>query len=166
MFTEEKIRQIRKNLGLSMEEFGKLFNPPASKGGVSNWENGYNLPNNERLKRIAELGNTSVAEILKPPPEPEEMTLAGQLGDLFRSYNLRVGYEHDYEIDQEYYTILFPYDEHEPIKLTKEEYLKKGNELLKSIQMKKDSLVSNFLDFEVEDIDSEFNWPDEYSEYY
>lgn len=55
-----KIRQVRQELGISMEEFGKLFNPPASKGVVSNWENGYNNPNNERLKRIAELGNVSV----------------------------------------------------------------------------------------------------------
>lgn len=59
-----RIKRIRKNLGLSMEEFGKLFSPKASKGVVSNWENGYNKPNNERLKKIAELGNVSIDYLL------------------------------------------------------------------------------------------------------
>lgn len=59
-----KIRKIRLSRGETMEEFGKLFDPPASKGVVSNWENGYNLPNQERLKRIAELGNVTVEELL------------------------------------------------------------------------------------------------------
>lgn len=59
-----RIKIIRKNLGLSMEEFGKLFSPKASKGVVSNWENGYNNPNNERLKKIAELGNVSIDYLL------------------------------------------------------------------------------------------------------
>ena len=59
----KRIRNIRIELGLSMEDFGELFNPKASKGVVSNWENNYNLPNNERLKRIAELGGITVAEL-------------------------------------------------------------------------------------------------------
>lgn len=59
-----KIRDIRKKKKMSMENFGKLFEPPASKGVVSNWENDYNYPNNERLVRIAELGNISVDELL------------------------------------------------------------------------------------------------------
>ena len=60
----DKIKSIRLSLGLSMEEFGKKFDSPASKGVVSNWENNYNLPNHARLKRIAELGNTTVEELL------------------------------------------------------------------------------------------------------
>lgn len=60
----KRIRNIRKNLGMSMEEFGKLFDPVASKGVVSNWENNYNLPNNERLQRIAKLGDMTVDELL------------------------------------------------------------------------------------------------------
>lgn len=59
-----RIRNIRKDLGLSMEKFGELFDPAASKGVVSNWENGYNFPNNERLKTIAELGSITVNELL------------------------------------------------------------------------------------------------------
>lgn len=60
----KRIRKIRKDKGLTMEEFGKLFDPIASKGVVSNWENNYNLPNNERLKRIAELGEITLNELL------------------------------------------------------------------------------------------------------
>lgn len=66
-----KIRQIRKRQnggkGLSMEEFGKLFDPPASKGVVSNWENNYNYPNEKRLQRIAELGGISTRDLLYGP---------------------------------------------------------------------------------------------------
>lgn len=60
----DKIKSIRMNLGKTLEEFGKLFDPPASKGVVSNWENGYNLPNNNRLLKIAKLGNVTVEELL------------------------------------------------------------------------------------------------------
>lgn len=60
-----RIRQIRKNiLGVSMAEFGSRIDDKAKSGTVSNWETGKNLPNNERLKRIAELGNMSVDELL------------------------------------------------------------------------------------------------------
>lgn len=59
-----KIRDIRKKKKMSMENFGKLFDPPASKGVVSNWENDYNYPNSERLIRIAELGDITVDELL------------------------------------------------------------------------------------------------------
>ena len=61
----KRISDIRKNLGLNMEDFGKKMVPKASKGAVSNWENGYNLPNNQRLKTIAQLGNISVRELLE-----------------------------------------------------------------------------------------------------
>lgn len=54
-----RISNIRKNLGLSMDEFGKLFSPTADKAVVSNWENGKNLPNSERIKKIAEIGGVS-----------------------------------------------------------------------------------------------------------
>lgn len=72
----EKIRNIRKNLGLSMQEFGQLFDPPASKGVVSNWENGYNKPNNERLKKIAQLGNTTSEDLLRSHKSEEEILYA------------------------------------------------------------------------------------------
>lgn len=55
-----RIRIIRKELGLTMKEFGEKFDPIASDSIVSRWERGISSPNNERLKKIAELGNMSV----------------------------------------------------------------------------------------------------------
>lgn len=60
-----RIKSIRISQGLSMEEFGKKFEPKATKGTVSNWENGNYLPNNERLKRIAELGEVTMTYLLE-----------------------------------------------------------------------------------------------------
>ena len=60
-----RIKSIRISQGLSMEEFGKKFEPKATKGTVSNWENGNYLPNNERLKRIAELGKVTMTYLLE-----------------------------------------------------------------------------------------------------
>jgi len=55
-----RIRVIRNELGLTMNEFGQKFDPPASDSIVSRWERGVSAPNNDRLKRIAELGNISI----------------------------------------------------------------------------------------------------------
>lgn len=58
-----RIRSIRTTLGYTMDTFGiKVDN--VKSGVVSNWENGKQLPNKKRLKRIAELGNMSVNELL------------------------------------------------------------------------------------------------------
>lgn len=64
------IRYIRITLGDSMTKFGERIdkNSPIKSGVVSNWENGKQLPNNERLRKIAELGNTTVNEILYGKP--------------------------------------------------------------------------------------------------
>lgn len=59
-----RIKMIRINLNLNMENFGKLFNPPANKSLISKWENGKSLPNVTRLNRIAELGNISTHFLL------------------------------------------------------------------------------------------------------
>lgn len=57
-----RIRDIRLALGDTMEAFGERFN--TSKGTVNNWEKGRNLPNKSNLKKIAELGNTSVKDLI------------------------------------------------------------------------------------------------------
>lgn len=59
----KRISIIRKSLGKNMDEFGGLVSG-ASKSNVSKWENGISIPSNERLKVIAELGNTTVEELL------------------------------------------------------------------------------------------------------
>ena len=58
----ERIKAARKVLGLTMEQFGKLFN--TSKGTVNNWEKGRNLPNKENLVIISEMGGQSITELL------------------------------------------------------------------------------------------------------
>jgi len=58
-----RIRHIRKGLGLTLEEFGKLIDN-ASKSNVSKWEKGLVIPNNFRLKLIAKKGNTHIEELL------------------------------------------------------------------------------------------------------
>lgn len=58
----ERIKSIRLKQGLTQEEFGRKFE--ASKGNVATWEKGASLPNKNRLKNIAEFGNTTVEELL------------------------------------------------------------------------------------------------------
>lgn len=62
--TGERIRLARINKGLSMEQLGMKLTPPASKGAVSNWENGYNLPNNSRLSQLASILDVSTLFLL------------------------------------------------------------------------------------------------------
>lgn len=59
----KRIQHIRLSHGNTLEEFGKLVEN-ASKGMVSNWERGINLPNKARLARIAEIGSITVDELL------------------------------------------------------------------------------------------------------
>ncbi|WP_195961538.1 helix-turn-helix domain-containing protein [Enterococcus casseliflavus] len=64
----EKIREIRTDLGCSMAQFGELIsNSP--KTTVNNWERGINLPKEDKLKKIALLGKTTVDELLYGTPE-------------------------------------------------------------------------------------------------
>lgn len=62
----KRIRQIRVGLGLSMAKFGEEIDKssPVKSGVVSNWENGKQIPNNQRIKRIAELGNMTTNKLL------------------------------------------------------------------------------------------------------
>lgn len=60
----QRIKSIRQRLGLSMEDFAKRIDDKARSGTVSNWETGKNLPNNSRLKRISEIGEISLDELL------------------------------------------------------------------------------------------------------
>lgn len=63
-----RINLIRENLGLSMTEFGKRIDDTARSGTINNWVKGKNLPNNERLKRIADIGDVPVELLLYGEP--------------------------------------------------------------------------------------------------
>lgn len=54
----QKIRELRLKKGMTLKEFGELFDAPLST--VSNWEQGLNLPNKKRLKQIAEIEGQTV----------------------------------------------------------------------------------------------------------
>lgn len=58
-----RIHGIRKEKGLTLEEFGKLVDG-AGKSTVSKWERSLTLPNSKRLKLIASLGGLSVFTFL------------------------------------------------------------------------------------------------------
>lgn len=60
----DKIKSIRLGYGDNMREFGERFSPTASDSVVSRWEKGKSVPSPKRLKRIAELGNMTVDELL------------------------------------------------------------------------------------------------------
>ncbi|MDN6663428.1 MAG: helix-turn-helix domain-containing protein [Tetragenococcus koreensis] len=62
--TGKRIRLARIEKGLSMEQLGERLTPPASKGAVSNWENGYNLPNNVRLMQLCDVLGVSTIYLL------------------------------------------------------------------------------------------------------
>ncbi|WP_239734658.1 helix-turn-helix transcriptional regulator [Mammaliicoccus sp. G-M28] len=58
----KRIKSIRQNNGMNLEEFGNIFG--VSKSNVSKWENGRQRPNNQRLKEIAEKGGCSISYLL------------------------------------------------------------------------------------------------------
>lgn len=59
----KRIHEIRINQGLTLEQFGALVN--ATKSDVYRWEQGYHLPNKNRLKVIAMKGGIEVTELLQ-----------------------------------------------------------------------------------------------------
>lgn len=74
----EKIKSIRINKGMTLEEFGAVV-LDANKSLVSKWERGLIVPNSARLKKIAELGNVSVTYLLKENESDRINTLQKQL---------------------------------------------------------------------------------------
>ena len=78
-----RIKNIRLCLGLTMEEFGKLFYEPSAQSIVSRWEHGKSLPRANRLKKIAELGDTTVQELLK---EDDYINIGYAIKELMDSY--------------------------------------------------------------------------------
>ncbi|MGK0552596.1 helix-turn-helix domain-containing protein [Enterococcus faecalis] len=59
----KRIHEIRTNLGYSLSEFGKLIGD-SPKSSVNNWEKGISLPKEDKLEKIAILGNTTPDQIL------------------------------------------------------------------------------------------------------
>lgn len=81
----QRIKDIRNKKGESLEKFGLRFNPPANRSLASAWENGRYLPNNERLKKLAEIGGLTINELLYGIPEIN-MTAKAYLTNKFVTY--------------------------------------------------------------------------------
>jgi transcriptional regulator with XRE-family HTH domain len=58
----DRIGELRKKLNLSQEEFGKLLG--VKKSTISRYESG-TIPGDENLRKIAELGNTTIEWLLR-----------------------------------------------------------------------------------------------------
>lgn len=95
----QRIRSIRQSKGMTMEEFGGLFD--ATKGNVSLWEKGSSIPSNERLPLIAKIGGITVNELLYGTVKeylhsfftqhPDESISDDQLGRVYELYVNRFG---------------------------------------------------------------------------
>lgn len=72
----QRIKNIRLSRGMTLEEFGALFD--AAKSNVSKWEKGKSLPNPERIKAIAEFANISIEELVSPSDNPTSPQIVGQ----------------------------------------------------------------------------------------
>ena len=86
-----KIRAMRQERGMTMDEFGKLIG--TNKYSVSNWENAKNLPNNERLKSIAEIADVTVENLLYGDPIPIDDDLIKKFKNYTREKNDFIGQE-------------------------------------------------------------------------
>lgn len=60
----KKIRTQSFKKKMTQTEFGQLVTPPVKKSSVRNWESGDNLPSNERLKQIADIGSVTTDYLL------------------------------------------------------------------------------------------------------
>lgn len=58
-----QIRKIRREKGMTLEAFGKMFG--AHKSNVAKWENGQSLPCPNRLKEIADFAEITVQGLLE-----------------------------------------------------------------------------------------------------
>ena len=58
----QRIKQVRKQCGLTMIEFGKALN--VTNVTVCRWENGQRMPNVFKILEIAKMGNMTVEEFL------------------------------------------------------------------------------------------------------
>lgn len=60
-----RIKNLRISLKMNQKQFSDCLNTKVST--LSNWENGRNKPNMEKLSKIAELANVSIEELLGNP---------------------------------------------------------------------------------------------------
>ncbi|WP_105964402.1 helix-turn-helix domain-containing protein [Apilactobacillus micheneri] len=74
--TGNRIKKIRLSKGMTQSKFAESINKKEqtnkiSKGTINNWEHDRNLPNKERLKIIAKIGQTSIFYLLNGDVEED-----------------------------------------------------------------------------------------------
>lgn len=80
----QRIKYIRLNKGMTLEEFGKLFD--TSKSIVQRWENGVSLPNKERIKTISKIDNISINELLYGTSIEKELEIYKKFYEDIKNY--------------------------------------------------------------------------------
>lgn len=83
----QKIKEIRLNRGMTLEEFGKMFG--ASKSNVRKWENAESLPNKSRMKKIADLAGVSVSEFVSNHTGEKIKEIRLGLGENLETFSAR-----------------------------------------------------------------------------
>ena len=94
-----RIREIRISKACTLGEFGNILK--AGKSNVRKWEIGEVLPNKERQKKLAKMGNMTVNELLYGDIEKDIEELYQALVKLprgeFINLMMRVAIEFEYE---------------------------------------------------------------------
>lgn len=73
----ENMKILRKNKGYTQEELANKLN--VVRQTVSKWEKGYSVPDAEMVKKIAEILDTDVSQLLGSPNEQDTDELVEQL---------------------------------------------------------------------------------------
>ena len=93
-----RLKELRRKRGLTQEELAHKLK--ATKGTISNYENGHSTPSNEMLRDLANVLNTSTDYLLgrtdNPNTLPIEKTADEQLRDFLSDPQMLVAF-HDYE---------------------------------------------------------------------
>ena len=71
--TSERIKQSRKDIGLTLQELGNLLQ--VNKGTISKWEKGVNTPKLETIARLAEFLEVDMGYLLGSQKERRIMSL-------------------------------------------------------------------------------------------
>ena len=65
-----RVRALREARNWNQEDVGNRLNPKVTKAAVASWESGKSQPRMYRLEQLADLFDTTVAELMGETPEP------------------------------------------------------------------------------------------------
>lgn len=65
-----RVRALREARNWNQEDVGNRLNPKVTKAAVASWESGKSQPRMYRLEQLADLFDTTVAELMGEAPEP------------------------------------------------------------------------------------------------